>query len=142
MQVLCMGGKFSSSCSTSSLSPGHGMRRRKTTGSCMVAPPHVQGHWGQPDGLTASRSTLHPELEQLKCQAELGWAKLLPSGEWAHVHAAWAARAPGLSDVCASTRRLHAQLPRLSAAHKPPAAVWPWPFSGDPGNLQPEEGSA
>lgn len=34
--------------------------------------PHVQGHWGHPDRLTGPRSTPRPELEQLKCQAELG----------------------------------------------------------------------
>lgn len=107
-----------------------------------MAPPHVQGRWGQLDGLMASQSTLCPELEQPECQAELGWAKLLPSGEWAHMHAAWAARALVLSDTCTSMHGLRAQLPPLSAAHKPPAAIWPWLFSGDPGNLQLEEGSA
>lgn len=97
------------------------------------------GSW---KGLMASQSTLCPELEQPKCQAELGWAKLLPSGEWAHVHAAWAARALVLSDTCTSMHGLCAQLPPLSAAHKPPAAIWPWLFSGDSGNLQLEDGSA
>lgn len=105
------------------------------------ARPHMQGHWGQPNELTASQSTLCPELDQLKCQAELGGDELLPSGEQAHVHASWAMRASGLSDACASMHGLHAQLPWLSAAHKPPAAIWPWLFPGDPGNLWPEERS-
>ena len=62
----------------------------------------MQRHCGRPSGLTAPRPAPHPELEQPKCQAELGQAKLLPSGEQAHVRAAWAARAPGPSDACAA----------------------------------------
>lgn len=105
------------------------------------APPHVQGHWEQPDGLMAFCPTPCPELEQSKCQAELGRDELLPCREEAHVCAAWAARAPGPSDACSGSPRLRARLPRPSAAHKP-AAVWHRPCSGDPANLQPGERSA
>lgn len=101
--------KFFSSCFTSSLSPEHSARQSKelssTTSSCMVAPPHTRGCWGQ-GFLMCFASRIR--AAKMPGRAPAIW-------EWAHVQAAWAAGVPALPGCVLS---YHGP----SAAPKPPAA--------------------